>query len=390
MYIHMRPQAHELDLPSDLYRWRGSDGSEILACRIAVGLYHTEYDNIEERLAAGVELALELDRDVPVFWGIGDHGGGPTRRDLARIDVVRAIEHRVRIVHSTPDRFHAAVAEAGRTAPVVNGDLQRCFTGCYTSLSRLKRRAQSNLGLLVQTEALRAAAWWTKGLDYPADKLGGAWRAHLFNDFHDILPGSCIEPAERDALDLYGKSEAEARCLRLDAAAAFARDGSRAAEIPLTVANANPALARVPVEAEFMIEHRPKWTGTWDSRLFDGAGREVVCQEEQPEALLPFNGWRRKIAFMAALPGLGAAFYEVRPIEEPAPKPLRPEQSGQVWLFRSPRWKAVSDGRIGAAVEARGRLVAGLPSPDGTDGFSEDGGRRHAGRPGATASRGRG
>ncbi len=342
MYMHMRPQAHEMALPSDLYRWRGADGSEILACRIAVGLYHTEYDNIEERLAAGVDLALELHRDVPVFWGIGDHGGGPTRRDLARIDVVRAIEHRVRIVHSTPDRFYAAVAAAGRTALVVEGDLQRCFTGCYTSLSRLKRRAQSNLGLLVQTEALRTAAWWMKGLDYSGDKLGGAWRSHLFNDFHDILPGTCVESAERDAHDLYGKSEAEARCLRLDAAAAFARGRSRAAEIPLTVLNANPALTRVPVEAEFMIEHRPKWTGTWNSRLFDGAGREVVCQEEQSEALLPFNGWRRKIAFMAGLPGLGPAFYEVRPLEEPAPKPLRPETSGQVWLFRSPRWKAVA------------------------------------------------
>ncbi|MCX6560707.1 MAG: hypothetical protein NTZ26_09335 [Candidatus Aminicenantes bacterium] len=341
MYIHMRPQAHELSLPSDLFRWRGADGSEILAYRIAVGLYHTEYDNIEERLAKGVELALELGRDVPVFWGLGDHGGGPTRRDLARIDVFRATEGLARIIHSTPDRFYAAVAAAGREAPVVTGDLQRCFTGGYTSLSRLKRRAQSNLGLLVQTEVLRSAAWWRNGLDYPADKLAGAWRAHLFNDFHDILPGSCVEPAERDALDLYGKSEAEARCLRLEAAAAFARSRESAAEIPLTILNANPALARVPVEAEFMIEHRPKWTGVWDSRLFDGAGREVVCQEEQPEALLPFNGWRRKIAFMAHLPGVGPAFYEVRPVEEPAPAPLRPERSGEVWLFRAPRWTSV-------------------------------------------------
>ncbi|MDD8026254.1 MAG: glycoside hydrolase family 38 C-terminal domain-containing protein [Acidobacteriota bacterium] len=341
MYIHMRPQVHELALPSDLFRWRGMDGSEILACRIAVGLYHTEYDNIEERLRAGVELAMELGRDVPVFWGIGDHGGGPTRRDLARIDSFRASEHRVRILHSTPERFYAAVAAAGRTAPIVTGDLQRCFTGCFTSLARLKRRAQTNLGLLVQTEALRTAAWWTTGLDYPTDKLAGAWRAHLFNDFHDILPGSCIEPAERDALDLYGKSEAEARCLRLDAAAAFARGLAEAADIPLTVLNANPALARVPVEAEFMIEHRPKWTGTWRSRLIDAAGREAVCQEEQPEALLPFNGWRRKISFMAALPGVGPAGYEIRPVEEPAQAPLRPERSGDIRLFRSPRWSAV-------------------------------------------------
>lgn len=315
MYIHMRPQAGELELPSDLYRWRGADGTEILTYRIAVGLYHTEYHNIEERLRAGVEMAISRNRDIPVFWGIGDHGGGPTRRDLERIDAFAARESRVRIVHSTPERFLDAVRVAGRKAPVVEGDLQRCFTGCYTSLSRLKRRAEESLGLLTQTEALRAATWWLHGREYPDEKLGSAWRSHLFNDFHDILPGSCIEPAERDALGLYGKAEAEARMLRLEAAAALAQEHVGRAEIPLTVLNANPALRRVPVEAEFMIEHRPQWTGTWSVRVRDAGGREIAGQEEQPEALLPFNGWRRKVVFMGELPGLGAAFYEIKAVE---------------------------------------------------------------------------
>ena len=320
MYIHMRPQAGEMELPSDLYRWRGSDGSEILAYRIAVGLYHTEYDNIGDRLKKGVTLALDRGRDIPVFWGIGDHGGGPTRKDLETIDRFRQDERRVRIVHSTPDRFLDAVKEDGRTAPIVRGDLQHCFTGCYTSLSRLKRRAVQSLGLLTQTEALRAASWWSLKQNYPEEKLRGAWRGHLFNDFHDILPGSCVEAAEKDALDLYGKVEAEARCLRLDAAAAWARRCGMRAEIPLTVLNANPALRRVPVEAEFMIEHRPKWTGTWHSRVIDAAGRTMASQEEQPEPLLPFNGWRRKTVFMADLPAVGASFYAVQPVEGPAPK----------------------------------------------------------------------
>ena len=64
-----------------------------------------------------------------------------------------------------------------------------------------------------------------------------------------------------------------------------------------------------------MIEHRPKWTGSWTVRLEDASGRDVICQEEQPEALLPFNGWRRKIVFLADLPGVGAAYYKVKPVE---------------------------------------------------------------------------
>src|SRR5512137_191978 len=127
MYVHMRPQADELDLPSDLYRWRGVDGTTIPAYRIAVGLYHSEHDNIEERLRAGVELALELGRDVPVFWGLGNHGGGATRRDLETIDAFIVREPRVRIVHSTPDRFYDAVKDAAAIAPIHDGDLQRVF-----------------------------------------------------------------------------------------------------------------------------------------------------------------------------------------------------------------------------------------------------------------------
>jgi len=312
MYIHMRPQAPELDLPSDLYRWRGLDGSEVLALRIVVGLYHTERHNIEERLQQGVELALKLNRDVPVFWGIGNHGGGPTREDLRRIDDFIAREKRVALVHSTPDRLYAALRVAGQTAPLFAGDLQRVFTGCYTSLARLKRQAVRSLGILRQTEALRAASWWQLQQAYPTAQLDEAWRDHLFNDFHDILPGSCVEPAEQDALGLYARVAESCRRLAFGAAAAFNTGQAVPAYIPVTILNSNVALRRIPVEVECMLDLRPKWSGRWHLRLFDLEGRELTCQEEQPESLLPFNGWRRKVTFVADLPALGAAHYQLQ------------------------------------------------------------------------------
>jgi len=316
MYIHMRPQEAELRLPSDLYRWRGADGTEIAAYRIAVGLYHTEYANIESRMAEGAALALALGRDVPVFWGIGDHGGGATREDLERIDELAGREKRVRFIHSTPDRFCDAVRSAARTAPLFDGGLGRSFTGCYTSLSRLKRAAAESLGLLTQAEALRAAAFWTRGLAYPKDDLGEAWRGHLFNDFHDVIAGTSTEPAERDALAGYGAAGETARRLRLGAAASLNSGRHRDLYIPVTVLNSVPGLGPVPVEVEVMSCHRPLWTGRWNLRLFGLDGAEVPSQEEQPEALLPFNDWRRKVVFMADLPALGAAHYEIR--AEPA------------------------------------------------------------------------
>ncbi len=315
MYVHMRPEKHDLNLPSDLYRWRGIDGSEILTYRIAVGLYHTERDNIERRLQEGTELALRLNRDVPVFWGLGNHGGGATREDLKIIDAFVAAESRVKVVHSTLERLLDSLQPHAASAPVVNGDLQRVFTGCYTSLSRLKRRARSSLAELLQCESLCAAAWWHNWQDYPGDALDGLWRDHLFNDFHDILPGTCTEPAERDALDLYGRVSQTARELKLGAAIALNTGDRRAAELPVLVANSNPALVRVPVEIEFMVDYRPLWTGEWHTRLFSENGEAIVSQEEQPAARLPFNGWRRKLVALVDLPGVGVANLHIKRFE---------------------------------------------------------------------------
>ncbi len=311
MYIHMRPHQDLLPLPSDLYWWRGVDGSKILAMRIAIGYYHTERDNLEQRMDEGVELALRLNRDVPVFWGLGDHGGGPTREDLRRIEDYRRRETRVEIVHSTTERLYEALQAAAAGAPVIEGDLQRIFTGCYTSLARIKRQAVRSLGQTVQTEALRAASWWQLGQPYPEEPLADAWRDHLFNDFHDILPGSCVESAEQDALKLYGRVEESVRRLRLGAAAAFNAGRREICHVPMTVLNTNPVCRQVPVEAECMLDLRPKWTGKWSMRLFTLDGVEIPCQEEQAEPLQPYNGWRRKIVFMADLPALGARHYKI-------------------------------------------------------------------------------
>ena len=311
MYIHMRPGPKDLSLPSDLYRWRGIDGSEIAAYRIPSAGYNTFNGKAVERIREGIDTALGLNRDTPVFWGLGDHGGGATAGELEQIHALMKQETRVEIIHSSPERYYEAIRGLTPSLPVVEGDLQRVFTGCYTSMSRLKRRMQRNLGEIVQAEGLCAAAWWREGQEYPADQIRDAWRDHLFNDFHDILSGSSIESAERDALDLYGRSSETTRRLRLGAASGFGKGRNRGLEIPVTVLNMNPGAHRVPVEFEYMIDHVPKLEGRWHPRLFAIDGSEIPVQEEAAESLLLADQWRRKICFNALLPQLGASYYRI-------------------------------------------------------------------------------
>jgi alpha-mannosidase len=314
MYVHMRPQQDDLKLPSDLYIWEGIDGTRIPAYRISVGLYHTEYGNMEERLKQGVELALEKNRDIAVFWGIGDHGGGATRDDLEIIRKFVISENRVDIIHSTTDKFYYSLEPYIQRAPVHKGDLQRVFTGCYTSLSRVKRDAVSNAALARKAEMMATAAWWSGAAEYPTEKLKKAWLQHLFNDFHDILPGTCIEPAEKDTLDIYGSSRQEFRNILLHSAYAFNKLKTyREAYLPVTVVNTNPALTHVPVEFECMFGYRPPWEGKWRLKMFDETSNEIQIQEEQPEALLPFHNWRRKISFNAKLSPVGTTIYFLEP-----------------------------------------------------------------------------
>ncbi len=325
MYVHMRPEQKYLSLPSDLYRWRGVDGSEIAVYRIPFA-YNTFHDRSVERIQAGIDIALKFNRDTPVFWGLGDHGGGATARELEQIQGLMKQETRVEIIHSSTERYYEAIRELVPELPVVEGDLQRVFTGCYTSMSRLKRRMQQNLGELVQTEGLRAATWWVEGQEYPAGEIREAWRDHLFNDFHDILAGSSVESGEQDALDLYGRSSETSRRLRLGAISGFFKGRHRIVQIPVTVLNMNPGAPDVPVELEYMIDHVPKFDGVWHARLIALDGSEISVQEEPAESLLLPDQWRRKICFNARLPRIGASYYRIEmhegPIRSAAAEPM--------------------------------------------------------------------
>ena len=325
MYLHMRPGANDLRLPADLYRWEGVDGSVIGVYRMPFPAYNTYPGKAVERIAQAVENALRLDQDTPVFWGLGDHGGGATREDLLQIRELMKRETRAEIIHSSTERYYLAVKDLLPSAPLLKGELQRVFTGCYTSMSRLKRRMQRNLGELVQSEALRAATWWQNGQPYP-DDLRDAWRDHLFNDFHDILAGSSIEPGEQDALDLYGRSSETARRLRLGALAGFRAGEARAIEIPLAVLNATAFTGSIPVEAEYMVDFMPIHQGTWHARLATLDGTELLAQEEAPEQLVIKEKWRRKICFEASLPNLGAANFRITMRE--GSHPQSPAQPG--------------------------------------------------------------
>ena len=128
-YVYMRPtrETENLDLPEEnLHKWVSPDGSEITAFRI-LELYNGDLS--EER----VNLYLEKTQDQMIFYGIGNHGGGPSKEHLKQAEELVKKDD---FVYATPEEYFKNTATA--EMPTVTGDLKHHASGCYSANSKLK------------------------------------------------------------------------------------------------------------------------------------------------------------------------------------------------------------------------------------------------------------
>lgn len=204
-YVFMRPGPHEKRLPANLFRWRSPDGAEVTAFRIA-GSYTTRTADIRDPiLRALADLPAGIEHTM-CFFGVGDHGGGPTREQIAWILENRESLPGVRLVLSHPQAFFDAVADRVEQLPRVEGELQHHAIGCYSVERRIKtalRLAEARLTRAEQVASLLDPEGFSRA------PLADAWGDVLFNQFHDILGGTSLYAAgSRAAAEL---AEAAAR-----------------------------------------------------------------------------------------------------------------------------------------------------------------------------------
>jgi alpha-mannosidase len=125
------------------------------------------------------------------LFGVGDHGGGPTRRDiLAKMELDKRPALPNLIFSSSEDFYDEALRER-IDYPVVKDELNPIFEGCYTTHSDIKKANREGENLLLTAEALATLAS-LYGYSYPHSSLKEAWEKVCFNQFHDIFDGSAI------------------------------------------------------------------------------------------------------------------------------------------------------------------------------------------------------
>jgi alpha-mannosidase len=309
-YVFMRPGPHEKTLPGPLFWWESPDGSRVLTYRLPHE-YCSPREDLGYHLDKSIAQLPPQWTEMMCFYGVGDHGGGPTRENLESIRRLSGVGTMPVLEHSTPERFFEAVREAGTDSlPVVRDDLQHHAVGCYSAHSGIKRwnrRAENALGT---AETWAAVAGAVAGLAYPGDRFEHAWKLVLFNQFHDILAGTAIEPAYDEARDQLGEATAiaaRAQNLAIQSIARRIEIPAEAGSAPIVVFNPHPWPLRTVVELEFGGLRAT-------DGVVDESGRPVAFQPTQSYATV--SAWRSRLTLGVDLPALGYRTYRVLPDTE--------------------------------------------------------------------------
>ncbi len=118
-YLFCRPDAQHLPLLSDDFLWVGYDGSTVLAHRSS-----EHYNSERGRARAKVERWLQAhegDDDGVLLWGVGNHGGGPSRDDLRALAALARDTADRTIVHGAPEDYFDRLAGREGCASAARG-----------------------------------------------------------------------------------------------------------------------------------------------------------------------------------------------------------------------------------------------------------------------------
>lgn len=197
-YVFMRPMDYEKDLGYNVFKWESDDGSRVNAFRIPMtyAMQLWEIDKLDKIKA----MADEQNVNYMAFYGVGNHGGGPTIEMLKAIESSDMTGKRF----ATPDEYFADLDTDG--LPILHDELQHHARGCYSACSFVKKNNRICENNLVLAEKFSVMAKELAGVPYPAKKLKKAWKNVLFNHFHDIMGGCSIKKAYEDAGYLYGET----------------------------------------------------------------------------------------------------------------------------------------------------------------------------------------
>jgi len=314
-YVMMRPNTNENpDMPENLFWWDSSDGSRVLTYRIPTGYGVTGKDSLDKNIEELSKRAKQTGHGMMLFYGVGNHGGGPTKGDIEHLKNKMQEEGFVSLEFSSPDEFFEDMCNQKLDLPTWTYDMQHHASGCYSATSlvkQLNRKAENHLGAAEKWDTVSSKLF---GCEAKTKEFAEAWRNVCFNQFHDILCGCSIMEAYEDVKESTGYAMTVASKAYNNALLKISRsidtwvDGvsdpvcsevrhESGADFPRPVVVFNPL--------SFDI-YRPVRVRHPSSKVVDSQGKEVLFQNVRASRS---NDSHLDTMFMASVPALGYATF---------------------------------------------------------------------------------
>lgn len=205
-YVFMRPFPEEQRTFGDhVFYWEGVNGDVVLAFRIPL-TYTTRngfLDVLPEHVGNISAIAEEEGIPFMCFYGVGNHGGGPTKANIRKIDELSKSAEGWKYVFSSPSIYFDRIRKLKKVYPTYKGELQHHAIGCYSLMSEVKKHNSRCERELVQLEILESLFW----KDGKEKNLSELWKKVLLNQFHDIMGGCCIPYVYDGVFSRYGYVE---------------------------------------------------------------------------------------------------------------------------------------------------------------------------------------
>jgi len=289
--------------PNRLFWWEAADGSRVLT------YFPFSYVNRVDNPFRLVDWLRQFEantgfRKLMILFGVGDHGGGPSLEMIDRIERLKSIDLFPRIEYGTTGVYLDWLRQQDLASlPTWKDELYLEYhQGTFTTQAKTKQYNRTSEVLLTNAEMFSSIASMS-GRKYNSAGLEKAWRNVLFNQFHDILPGSGIHENYIDAAEKYEEAQEIGRrelgeslqTIGREIDTSFVRGGK-----PLIVFNALSW-----TRTDLVTAPLPPGGGD-DYAVFDRNGQEIPSQIEQ-------EGRRRSILFVATdVPSVGYRVFELR------------------------------------------------------------------------------
>jgi alpha-mannosidase len=323
--------------------WTGTDNSTVLA--YANDTYNGE---ITPGLKDEIQKIASDKHRILQITGVGDHGGGPTRADIEMVHKLDKTPGYPAVKFTTAGEFFKRSSKDMVGRPTHKGEMQFIFEGCYSNVADIKAGNRNSENTLYTCEFFNTLRW-LNGDKYPSEALRDLWTTLTFNEFHDILPGSAINEANKEAVSRYSEILRKATELRNNAFRKMADEVKFKSDMgqPVVAYNFQPNNRKTIVEAKVYSHEEPatakleSWGNFYGSKYInpvdkgqgniasvlvrDGSGKKYPAQVVWGKSTPP--GFTSKVQFIVDdMPAGGYKIFYVdmtKPGEADGPIPFK-------------------------------------------------------------------